>query len=65
MHTHLLPGLGITVTAAEVVVTTKGKDKPDHLQLPAGDLRWRASAVTHSVKNIGKTRFDAVDIELK
>ena len=65
VHTHFLPGLGLVITAAEVEVVTKGKDKPDRLKLPAGDLRWRASPVTHSIKNIGGTRFEAVDIELK
>lgn len=65
MHTHVLPGIGIAITAAEVEVTTQGKQKPDRLKLPAGDLRWRMGAVTHMIKNVGKTTFEAVDIELK
>src|SRR5712692_8176695 len=65
MHTHLLPGLGIAITAAEIEVTTEGKTKPDRLTLPVGDVRWRSGAVTHMIKNVGKTRFEAVDIELK
>ena len=65
MHTHLLPGLGVAITAGEVEIVTEGKAKPDRLKLPAGDVRWRAGAATHSIKNVGKTRFEAVDIELK
>jgi quercetin dioxygenase-like cupin family protein len=65
MHTHLLPGLAVAITAGEIEVTTEAKDKPDRLSLPATDVRWRAGAVTHSIKNVGKTRFEAVDIELK
>ncbi len=65
LHTHTLPGLAIALTAGEIEVTTQGKDKPDRLALPAGDVRWRAGAVTHSITNVGKTRFEAVDIELK
>ena len=65
MHTHVLPGLAIALTAGDIEVTTQGKNKPDRLNLPPGDLRWRAGAVTHAIKNIGKSRFSAVDIELK
>ena len=65
MHTHLLPGLGIAITSGEVEVITKGRDKPGRVRLPAGDLRWRNGPVTHMIKNVGKTTFEAVDIELK
>lgn len=64
-HTHLLPGLGITIAPGEIEVTTQGKDKPDRVNLPAGDVRWRSGPVTHLIKNVGKTVFEAVDIELK
>jgi quercetin dioxygenase-like cupin family protein len=68
MHTHLLAGLAVAITAGEIEVTSEGKTKPakpDRLTLPLGDVRWRSGAVTHSIKNVGKTRFEAVDIELK
>ena len=65
MHTHVLPGLAIALNAGEIEVDTQGKSKPDRLNLPAGDLRWRSDAVTHAIKNVGKSRFTAVDIELK
>ena len=65
MHTHVLPSLAVAITAGEIEITTEGKDKPDRVSLPATDVRWRGGAVTHSIKNVGKTRFEAADIELK
>lgn len=65
VHTHPLPGLSIAITAGELEIITEGNNKPDRLTLPATDVRWRAGAVTHSVKNIGKTNYEGVDIELK
>jgi quercetin dioxygenase-like cupin family protein len=65
MHTHFLPGLGISITPGTIRVTTKGKDKPERVRVPAGEVRWRSGPVAHSIKNVGKTRFEAVDIELK
>lgn len=65
IHTHPVPGLAINLTPAELEVTTKGKEKTARLSLPLGESRWRAGAVTHSIKNVGKTRFEGVDIEFK
>ena len=65
MHTHVLSGLAIALTPGQIEVTTQGKNSPDRLDLPLGDLRWRAGAVTHTIKNVGKSRFSAVDVELK
>jgi quercetin dioxygenase-like cupin family protein len=65
MHTHEVPGLAIALSAGELEVTTRGKDKPDRVTRPLGDSTWRAGAVTHSLKNVGKTRFEGVDIEFK
>src|SRR5712692_5351005 len=65
MHTHLLSGLTIPITAGEVVIEVEGNKEPQRVKFAAGDVRWRAGAVTHAIKNVGKTRFEAVDIELK
>jgi len=62
-HTHPLPGLSVTITAAEIEVTANGK--PVRHPVKADDVSWRAAGVTHSVKNVGKTVFDGVDIEFK
>jgi quercetin dioxygenase-like cupin family protein len=63
MHTHPLPGLVVTITAGEIEVTADGKAVRHPVK--SNDVSWRASAVTHSIRNVGRTRFEAVDIELK
>lgn len=65
MHTHPVPGLAIALTAADLEITTQGKAKPEHVSRPLGDLTWRADPVTHAVRNVGRTRFESVDIEFK
>lgn len=65
MHTHSLPGLAIALTPGEIEVTSSGKSKPQRFALPLGDLRWRAAAATHQIRNVGQTRFSVVDIDLK
>jgi quercetin dioxygenase-like cupin family protein len=65
MHSHTVPVMAIALTAAELELTTKGKDKPEQVSRPMGNVLWRSEPVTHSVKNVGKTRYEGVDIEFK
>jgi len=65
MHTHTVPILAIALTPGELEVTTKGKDNPERVSRPEGNVLWRSEAVTHSIKNVGKTRYEGVDIEFK
>lgn len=65
MHTHLLAGLAISITSGEIEVATKGAGQAQQLKPGAGDVRWRDDVVTHSIKNVGQARFEAVDIEVK
>jgi predicted metal-dependent enzyme (double-stranded beta helix superfamily) len=65
MHKHLLAGLGITIGPTEIELDMQGKDKPELIKVATGEARWRPGAVTHSIKNVGQTRFETVDIELK
>lgn len=65
MHNHPLPGLAIAITAAELEFTTAGAAAAERLKVGETEIRWRAGAVTHAIKNVGKTRFEAVDIEFK
>jgi len=64
VHTHPLPGLAVAITAGELEAAV-GDGPPQHLAMAAAEVRWRPGAVTHSIKNVGKTTFEAVDIELK
>ena len=65
MHTHTVPILAIALTAAELEVTTEGKAQPERVKRPEGNVVWRSEPVTHAIKNVGKTRYEGVDIEFK
>jgi quercetin dioxygenase-like cupin family protein len=62
-HTHPFPGVVVTLTAGEIEVTADGKSVRHPVK--ENDVSWRAGGVTHSIRNVGKTTFEAVDIELK
>jgi quercetin dioxygenase-like cupin family protein len=65
MHTHTVPILAIALTAAELEVTTEGRAQPERVKRPEGNVIWRSEPVTHAIKNVGKTRYEGVDIEFK
>ena len=62
-HTHGLSALSVFLTKSKVLVQSPGQ-KPQTITYKPGDFRWR-NPVTHSIKNIGTTRFEAVGIALK
>lgn len=63
-HTHSRSGLGVAVSAAEIQVSAPGKSRRT-VQFKPGDFQWLDGPVTHSMKNTGKTRFEAIHIEWK
>jgi quercetin dioxygenase-like cupin family protein len=65
MHTHPYAGLGLVLTNAEVAFETVGSKQIQRAKVAVGEVRWRPGPVTHSIRNVGKTRFEGVDIELK
>ena len=65
IHHHPLPGLAVMITLGEIEISTEGKATADRFNVAMADVRWRAGAVTHLIKNVGTRRFEAVDIELK
>ena len=65
LHNHPLPGLAVSITGGELELVTQGNAAPDQTTLAPSDVRWRPAPVTHSVKNVGKTNFEGVDIEFK
>ena len=64
MHTHNFSALSVFISAAKILVESPGQE-PQAIEYKPGDFRWRAAPVTHSLKNIGSTRFEAVGIDLK
>jgi mannose-6-phosphate isomerase-like protein (cupin superfamily) len=63
LHTHTRNGLGIIVYDARVEISQKGSSR--QIDAKAGDFVWQTAGTTHLIKNIGKTVFEAIDIELK
>ena len=64
LHTHGLSALSVFLTEAKVMVESPGQ-KAQTIEYKPGDFRWRDAPVTHSIKNIGSTRFEAVGIDWK
>ncbi|HKP87194.1 MAG TPA: cupin domain-containing protein [Blastocatellia bacterium] len=64
MHEHRLSGLAVFVSGGSLMVEAPGQ-KPRSVDLKPGEFTWREAGVTHRLKNAGKTRFEAVDIEWK
>lgn len=64
MHSHTLSGLVVAVSAGEIEVAAPGQ-KGQPVNFAPGDFRWREGRVTHKLTNVGKTRFEAVDIDWK
>jgi quercetin dioxygenase-like cupin family protein len=64
IHTHTLMSLGIAVTAAKVAYQSEdGKEQV--AEFKAGDFNWHPQPRTHSLRNVGTTKFEAIEIEWK
>src|SRR5437870_1097294 len=64
LHTHTLMSLGIVVAPARVEYSEPGGNT-ETADLEVGQFNWHSGTRTHSLKNVGKTRFEAVEIEWK
>ena len=64
LHTHALRGLGVAVSEGEISFGAPGK-KSKTVKFQPGDFRWHEGGTKHSLRNVGTTPFEAVDIELK
>jgi quercetin dioxygenase-like cupin family protein len=64
LHTHQLSVLSVAVTKGRVAIES-AKQKSQITEFRAGDFRWHTSDLTHSIKNIGASRFEMIDIEWK
>ena len=64
IFTYELSGLTVVVSPAKVKIETP-KQKAQTEDFKSGDFRWHTGSLRHSLKNIGPTSFEAIDIELK
>ena len=62
--TQKAPGLRIVVDGGEIAEIVPGE--PDRGQmLRLGDFYWQEPGTTRAIRNIGTTRIDLVEMELK
>ncbi len=58
------PGVRVVVDGGEIVESVPGK--PDRAKAPrTGDFFWQDAGETRAVRNVGNTRIELVEIELK
>ena len=62
--TQKAPGLRVVVDGGEIAEVIQGE--PDRGQmLRLGDFYWQEPGATRAVRNIGATRINVVEIEIK
>jgi quercetin dioxygenase-like cupin family protein len=64
IHTHKLSRLSVIVSKGKVAIESPNQ-KPEVVIFNPGEFRWQAGETTHTIKNIGATRFEMIDIEWK
>jgi hypothetical protein len=62
--TQAAPGVRVIIEGGEIVESAAGK--PDRAKAPrSGEFFWQEAGTTRAVRNIGSTRVELVEIELK
>jgi quercetin dioxygenase-like cupin family protein len=62
--TQSAPGVRVVIEGGEIVESVPGK--PDRAKAPrSGDFFWQDAGETRAVRNVGATRIEIVELELK
>jgi molybdate transport system substrate-binding protein len=64
LHRHPMHGLGIVLYDSRIEITSPGMP-PRVLEPRAGDFAWQNAGTIHTIRNLGSTVFEVIDIELK
>ncbi|MGH9831327.1 MAG: hypothetical protein ACREDR_49620, partial [Blastocatellia bacterium] len=64
MHKYPLPGLTVMVTGGRLAIQNEGEAVKTSKSRP-GDFKWNGAWRSCSIKNIGTSRFEAVEVEWK
>ncbi len=64
LHTHALRGLGVSLSEARIAIEVPGK-KVRMVKFKPGDTRWHEGGTKHTLRNVGSTTYEAVEVELK
>ncbi len=59
---YTLPRSGILIAARDGSITVERPGSPPHrMDIKAGEFEWHTGPATHTVTNVGKTRFEAIE----
>lgn len=64
MHKYPLMGLTVAVTGGKMAVRSEGEPEQTSKSQP-GDFKWNGAGRTCSIKNIGRSRLELVEVEWK
>jgi len=64
IRSRTLPWLRISISKSTISAQTPGKS-PEILETQPGDYRWYEGPTTDSIENVGSTKYEAIEIELK
>ena len=63
-HLHALHGMSVVITEGKIAVELP-RAEAETVTFKPGDYQWHDGGMRHSLRNVGSTTFEAVDIELK
>jgi uncharacterized cupin superfamily protein len=63
-HTHPFNGLGIAIHDSKIEISSPGL-APRIVESKTGDVVWQKAGTAHTIKNVGETVFESIDIEIK
>jgi hypothetical protein len=59
---YTLPRSGMLIAAHDGLVSVERAGSPAlRVEMKAGDFEWHTGPVTHTITNVGKTRFEAIE----
>jgi hypothetical protein len=59
---YTLPRSGLLIAARDGVISIERTGQPvQRIEIKAGDFDWHTGPVTHTITNVGKTRFEAIE----
>jgi hypothetical protein len=59
---YTIPRSGMIIAAHDGTITMERPGSPAHrMEMKAGDFEWHTGPATHTITNVGKTRFEAIE----
>jgi hypothetical protein len=59
---YMLPRSGLMIAARDATISVERPGSSAHrVEMKAGDFEWHTGPVAHTITNIGKTRFEAIE----